>query len=74
MVYRFMLRGLIIEEHKINEYECTCGYVWIDDANYGCPMCQNHVNIIRRDYVIPQPENFAHKQGDNYGKSKIFES
>ena len=52
----------------MNEYECTCGYIWIDDQNYGCPMCQNYNDIIRRDYVIPQPETFAHKQGDKVVK------
>lgn len=34
----------------MNEYECQCGYVWIDDHNYGCPMCGKQDDVIRRDY------------------------
>lgn len=52
---------------KQYEFECKCGYVWLDDQNYGCPLCQNHEDIIRRDYVIAQPETFnrKYKRGKN---------
>ena len=46
---------------KQYEFECSCGHTWIDDQNCGCPMCQNHEDIIRRDYIIPQPEMFNRK-------------
>ena len=49
----------------MNEFECTCGYVWIDDHNYGCPMCGKRDDVIRRDYVIKQPEQFAHRHEQN---------
>ncbi len=45
----------------MNEYECECGHVWLDDRNYGCPMCGTRDDITRRDYVIVQPESFAHR-------------
>lgn len=48
-------------KQKIYEFECYCGYVWLDDKNYGCPLCEARENIIRRDYVIPQPETFNRK-------------
>ena len=43
------------------EFECTCGYIWIDDHNLGCPMCQNRNDIIRRDYNSLPPETFNRK-------------
>ena len=45
----------------MNEYECTCGYTWIDDHNYGCPMCSKQDDVIRRDYVIKQPREYGSK-------------
>ncbi len=52
---------IMIEDMKMNEYECECGHVWLDDRNYGCPMCGKRNDITRRDYVIAQPESFAHR-------------
>ena len=46
------------------EFECQCGYVWIDDHNYGCLMCQNHTDIIRRNYNIRQPCFFGKRKKD----------
>ena len=43
----------------MNEYECQCGYVWIDDQNYGCPMCGERIEVVRRDYIIKQPSEFS---------------
>lgn len=43
------------------EFECDCGHIWIDDHNLGCPMCQNHNDIIRRDYNSLPPETFNRK-------------
>jgi len=44
-----------------SEYECQCGYIWIDDYNHGCPMCGKRDDVIRRDYVIKQPNEFGAK-------------
>lgn len=46
----------------MNEYECICGHIWIDDANYGCPMCGDRYNVVRRRYKIQQPQTFAKRK------------
>ena len=46
------------------EYECQCGYVWIDDKNYGCGMCGAKDNIVRREYKILQPCYFGKRKKD----------
>lgn len=53
---------------KQYEYECICGYVWIDDQNYGCPMCGAKEQIVRREYTIKQPCEFDRQ----YKKRKIL--
>ncbi len=47
---------------RIYEFECVCGHVWLDDANYGCPMCSTRMNIVRRNYKILQPEKFGKRK------------
>lgn len=46
----------------MNEYECQCGYIWIDNHNYGCPMCGKQDDVIRHDYIIRQPITFDRKK------------
>ena len=53
-----------LKEHNMNEFECPCGYIWIDDQNYNCPMCGEQDDVIRQDYIIKQPEQFAHRHGE----------
>jgi predicted RNA-binding Zn-ribbon protein involved in translation (DUF1610 family) len=62
---RTIITKFSMEKNIMNEYECQCGHIWIDNANQGCPMCGNREDIIRRDYVIKQPEMFGHRhKGD----------
>lgn len=54
-----------MQNTRIYEFECSqCGYIWLHDANYGCPMCGKQDDVVRRDYVIPQPETFAKHNGE----------
>lgn len=46
----------------MKEYECICGHVWIDDVNYGCPMCGNRADVVWREYEIQQPKTFANRK------------
>lgn len=43
------------------EYECICGYIWIDSKNNGCPMCGKTTGIITKPYEIKQPKEFSKK-------------
>lgn len=43
------------------EFECPCGYIWIDDTNNGCPMCSNTTDISATPYEIKQPKEFMRK-------------
>ena len=43
------------------EYECICGYVWIDSENNGCPMCSEQTQITAEKYESLPPENFSKK-------------
>jgi len=43
----------------MREYECGCGYVWIDDNGISCPLCGNRYDIVYRPYEIQQPDTFA---------------
>ena len=48
------------------EYECNeCGYCWLDDGYSSCPMCGNTEDIIREDYVIPQPETLRKAESED---------
>ena len=45
------------------EYECACGYIWIDDGtfgwtseNNGCPMCGETTNITAEPYESLPPD------------------
>lgn len=51
---------------KQYEYECDCGYVWIDSENNGCPMCGEQTQITAEKYSSLQPETFdrKYKKGD----------
>jgi len=44
------------------EYECPCGYIWIDSQNNGCPMCGNTVGIIPQLYETKHPDKFAKRE------------
>lgn len=35
---------------KQYEFECQCGYSWIDSENNGCPMCGEQIEITIKDY------------------------
>jgi len=37
------------------EYECICGYFWIDSENNGCPMCGEDTEIKIYNYVSVPP-------------------
>jgi len=40
-----------IKKYKTQyEYECICGYVWIDSENQGCPMCGEQTQITAEKY------------------------
>ena len=44
------------------EYECICGYIWIDDAqtywsnSHTCPMCGEQMRIIVELYESLSPD------------------
>ena len=38
------------------EYECACGYVWIDSERQPCPMCSEEVNITAEPYESLPPD------------------
>ncbi len=46
-------------ESKLYEFECSCGYIWIDFKNQGCPMCGNEVGITVEDYETKHPDTFG---------------
>jgi len=48
----------LLEERQW-EYDCPCGYIWIDSQNNGCPMCGNTVGIIPQPYETKHPDKFA---------------
>lgn len=48
-------------EPKQYEFECTCGYIWINCENTGCPMCTEKDGISVKPYEIKQPKNFNKK-------------
>ena len=51
-----------IEKYKLQyEYECICGYAWIDSENNGCPMCGESAKIIGEPYQSLPPESFDRK-------------
>ena len=41
---------------KQYEYECACGYIWIDNTNNGCPMCGEEANITAEPYESLPPD------------------
>lgn len=52
---------------KQYEYECVCGYCWIDDKNdgwlplRGCPMCGEKIRVTITTYESLPPEKFNKK-------------
>ena len=48
-------------EPKQYEFECVCGYCWIDSQNNGCPMCGETIEIKAEKYEIKQPKEFDRK-------------
>ena len=40
---------------KLYEYECSCGHIWIDNENNGCPMCYEEVNTTAEPYKSLPP-------------------
>lgn len=46
-------------EPRQYEFECPCGYIWIDSENQPCPMCSNEVNITAIPYETKHPDNFG---------------
>lgn len=49
-------------EPKQYEFECPCGYIWINCGNTGCPMCSETNGITVKPYEIKQPKEFAKHQ------------
>lgn len=47
--------------NKQYEYECQCGYVWLDNENNGCPMCGEKTKITATEYKSLPPEKFNKK-------------
>ena len=39
-----------------SEFECTCGYVWIDSENNDCPMCGETTIILAEPYESLPPD------------------
>lgn len=46
-------------EPKQYEFECSCGYIWIDSKNNSCPMCGEQVSITATPYESKQPDTFG---------------
>ena len=46
-------------EPKQYEFECPCGYVWIDSQNSGCPMCNETDGITVEPYESKHPDTFG---------------
>ena len=38
------------------EYECICGYVWIDSERLPCPTCGDDTNITAEPYESLSPD------------------
>jgi len=53
--YKLQYDAVPLEERQW-EYECPCGYIWIDSQNNGCPMCGNTVGIIPQPYETKHPD------------------
>jgi len=48
-------------EPKQYEFECVCGFVWIDCENNGCPMCDETNKITVESYESKHPSTFANR-------------
>ena len=55
------MRTRIGIEPKQYEFECKCGYVWIDSQNKPCPMCGNEIGITPQPYESLPPNSFANR-------------
>lgn len=52
---------IISHDQHITEYECDCGYVWLDTENNGCELCGTQNNISERPYITIQPSKYYGK-------------
>ena len=46
-------------EPRQYEFECPCGYIWIDSQRHPCPMCSNEVGITATPYESKHPDKFG---------------
>ena len=61
--------GIKLEPKRQYEYECICGYIWIDSETLPCPMCRQWP-ISQIPYESLPPENFAHGTTKNKKENK----
>lgn len=49
-------------EPKQYEFECPCGYIWVDSQNQSCSMCSNEIGITTEPYETKHPNKFGKRQ------------
>ena len=49
------------------EFECICGYIWIDNERQSCPMCDGDTNITAEPYESLPPNELNR---EHYVKGK----
>ena len=59
MKIRIAKTGKIGIEPREYEFECPCGYIWIDCQNQPCPMCCGESGISAIPYETKKPNTFG---------------